>query len=81
MNSAMTMTVKKIPSDTLCGFNYFFSTHKECNSAKEVIEKYKVVGFPTFFIIDPMGKLIYVQRGYSESVETEIIELLKERMI
>lgn len=49
-------------------------------SAKEIIEKYKVVGFPTFFIIDPVGKLIYIQKGYSKSVETEIIKMINEKI-
>ena len=47
------------------------------HSAKSVGDKYFVTGYPTFFIIDPMGKLVLTIAGYRQDVENEIINYLR----
>ena len=50
------------------------------HSAKSVGDKYYVVGYPTFFIIDPTGKLVLTIAGYSQDIENEIANYLRENL-
>ncbi len=50
------------------------------HSAKTVGDKYYVIGYPTFFIIDPTGKLVLTIAGYSQEVENEITNYLRENL-
>lgn len=50
------------------------------HSAKTVGDKYYVFGYPTFFIIDPTGKLVLTKTGYSQDVENEIANYLRENI-
>jgi peroxiredoxin len=45
-------------------------------SAKTVGDKYFVFGYPTFFIIDPTGKLLLSKVGYSQNLENEVVNCL-----
>lgn len=47
------------------------------HSAKSVGDKFYVVGYPTFFIIDPVGKLALIVEGYGQDVENEIANYLR----
>jgi thiol-disulfide isomerase/thioredoxin len=46
------------------------------HSAKSVGDKYYVTGYPTFFIIDPAGKVVLRIAGYSHYTENEITSYL-----
>lgn len=50
------------------------------HSAKMVGDKYYVIGYPTFFIVDPTGKLVFSKTGYSQEVENEIANYLRENI-
>ncbi|BBE17582.1 thiol:disulfide interchange protein [Aquipluma nitroreducens] len=50
------------------------------HSAKTVGDKYYVVGYPSFFIIDPTGKLVLTIAGYSQDIENEIANYLKDNL-
>ena len=49
-------------------------------SAKSLGDKYFVVSYPTFFIINPAGKLVLTIAGYSQEVESEIADYLKKNI-
>lgn len=45
----------------------------------ETLKKYGVTGYPTFFVIDPKGKIIWTDSGYGEgSLEKKVRELVGE---
>jgi thioredoxin-related protein len=41
-------------------------------NGKEIVQQYGVSVFPSFFVIDKVGKIIYAVAGYDESVEKQI---------
>lgn len=49
-------------------------------SAKSLGDKYFVVSYPTFFIINPAGKLVLTIAGYSQEVESEIADYLRKEL-
>jgi peroxiredoxin len=50
------------------------------HSAKSVGDKYYVDGYPTFFIIDPTGKLALTIAGYNQDIENEIANYLRKHL-
>jgi Peroxiredoxin len=50
------------------------------HSAKSVGDKYYVDGYPTFFIIDPTGKLALTIAGYNQEIEKEIANYLRKNV-
>ncbi len=50
------------------------------HSAKSVGDKYYVAGYPTFFIIDPTGKLVLTIAGYNPEIEKEIATYLRKNV-
>lgn len=50
------------------------------HSAKSVGDKYYVIGYPTFFIIDPAGKLVLTISGFGQDSENEIVNFLKKNI-
>ena len=49
-------------------------------NGKEVAEKYGVIGFPAFFIIDKEGKIIYATAGYDKSNESEVVRIIEKAL-
>ncbi|HEX8277761.1 MAG TPA: TlpA disulfide reductase family protein [Segetibacter sp.] len=47
---------------------------------KEVAEKYGVSTFPTFFIIDKTGKIIYSKPGYNSAVGAEVEQVIQKAL-
>ena len=47
---------------------------------KEVAKMYHVSGYPTVYIIDKKGTIIYVQPGYGNDTEREIENIIKENL-
>ena len=47
------------------------------HSAKSVSDKYYVAGYPSFFIIDPTGKLVKIYTGYSKDLDNTIANYLR----
>ncbi|MEM6348332.1 MAG: TlpA disulfide reductase family protein [Bacteroidota bacterium] len=45
-----------------------------------ISQRYKVKGYPTFFLIDPEGVIIHVQRGYSEGEIWKLRKLIKKKL-
>lgn len=52
------------------------------HSGFEAKQLFKVIGFPTHFVIDPSGKIRYTRVGYSENIQeqlkNEILSILEE---
>ncbi len=46
--------------------------------SKEVVEKYKVTGYPSFYVINPKGEIIYSEEGYREGLDQELEKLLDQ---
>jgi peroxiredoxin len=63
---------------------WFFDKHKIkytiLMNGKDVAEKYGVSGFPSFFIIDKTGKIIYSREGFEDSVQSEIEAIIKNAL-
>ena len=49
-------------------------------NGKNVAEKYGVDAFPTFFIIDKAGRIIYSHTGYEPSVHSEIEQIVNDAL-
>jgi thiol-disulfide isomerase/thioredoxin len=47
---------------------------------KKVTNEYNIKAYPTFYILDAKGKIVYSQVGHSEQNEKEIDSLLKTRI-
>ena len=47
---------------------------------KDVIDDYHVSGFPTMYLIDKTGKIIYTQVGYSKEVDEKLEEIIKKNL-
>jgi thiol-disulfide isomerase/thioredoxin len=64
--------------------SWFCNKHKTNFSVllngKEVAEKYGVNGFPTFFIIDKEGKIIYSGAGYDKSIQSEVEHVIEKAL-
>ncbi|HEV7349787.1 TlpA disulfide reductase family protein [Telluribacter sp.] len=64
--------------------NWFCNKHKTDYSVllmgKVVAEKYGVSAFPTFFIIDKTGKIIYSKAGFNASVQTEVEQVIQKAL-
>ena len=56
--------------------NKFKANYPILLKGKAVAEKYGVSGFPTFFIIDKAGKIIYSSVGYSASTQSEVERII-----
>ncbi|MEO6001229.1 MAG: TlpA disulfide reductase family protein [Chitinophagaceae bacterium] len=60
--------------------NWFCNKHKAdypvLLNGKSVAEKYGVSSFPTFFIIDKTGKIIYSSVGYNASTPSEVERII-----
>jgi len=50
------------------------------HSAKSVGDKYFVTSYPTFFIIDPTGKLVLTISGFGQDAENEIVNYLRKNI-
>ena len=63
---------------------WFYDKHKltytVLMNGKDVAGKYGVSGFPTFFIVDKAGKIIYAHAGYGTSVQSEIEAIIKNSL-
>jgi len=49
--------------------------------AKEIAKKYRVSAYPTLFLIDRNGKIIYNQEGYGEGVDEELEGVIKKNLL
>ena len=47
---------------------------------KEAAKDYRVSGYPTMFLIDKTGKIIFVQVGYGENVEASLDEMIRNNL-
>lgn len=45
---------------------------------KSISEKYKVIGYPTFYIINKKGEIEYSKLGYSKNLEKEVDSVLNK---
>lgn len=50
------------------------------NENKEIPEKYKVSGYPTFYLVGKDGKILFSTAGFDESVEGKLEELIKSNL-
>lgn len=48
--------------------------------AEQVVDKYKIRGFPTFFLIDPDGKILWSEVGYSPEHEKTLDKLISDQL-
>lgn len=62
----------------------FFNKHKikypVLLNGKTIAENYGVSAFPTFFVIDKSGKIIYSQTGFDESSTSKIEKIIKKAL-
>ncbi len=47
---------------------------------KDVAKNYRVSGYPTMFLIDKTGKIIFIQEGYGKGVEETLDEIIKKNL-
>jgi thiol-disulfide isomerase/thioredoxin/outer membrane lipoprotein-sorting protein len=46
----------------------------------DVAKQYKVSGIPTFYVIDPAGKIVYADSGYSEAGEQKLAKAIDKAL-
>jgi peroxiredoxin len=49
-------------------------------SERSLASKYNVSGYPTLYLIDRTGKIVFSQSGYSEEMEVVLEELIKKNL-
>ena len=49
------------------------------NLAREIRKKYDVFGNPTFFVINPEGKIVKKYKGFAEQVFEEMKEIISKK--
>ena len=47
---------------------------------KELAKEYRVSGYPTLYLIDKKGKILFRQSGYGEGTEEKIEEIIKQHL-
>ena len=47
---------------------------------KDVAEDYHVSGYPTMYLIDKTGKIIFIQEGYGKEVDDVLDEIIKKNL-
>jgi thioredoxin-related protein len=47
---------------------------------KDVAKEYRVSGYPTIFLIDKTGKIIFTQVGYGKGTEETLEEVIRENL-
>ncbi len=47
---------------------------------KDVANSYNVTGYPTIYLIDKTGKIIYANSGFNEGFENKLEELIKNNL-
>jgi len=64
--------------------SWFCNKHKTNFSVllngKEVAEKYGVNSFPSFFVIDKEGKVIYSNAGYDKFIQSEVEYVIEKAL-
>ncbi len=45
-------------------------------ASKEIAKTYRVSGYPTMYLVDQDGRIIFVQEGYGDGVEAELEEII-----
>jgi peroxiredoxin len=55
-------------------------TYPSIIATKELAEEYNVSGYPTFYLIDKAGKIIFRQSGYESGKENIPVSLIKENL-
>jgi thiol-disulfide isomerase/thioredoxin len=49
-------------------------------NGKHVAEAFGVSGYPTFFVIDKSGRIVYAQTGYDQNTQLQIEEAIKKAL-
>jgi thiol-disulfide isomerase/thioredoxin len=60
--------------------NKFKTNYTVLLNGKSIAEKYGVDGYPTFFIIDHTGKILYVNTGYNASIQLEVEKVIQKAL-
>lgn len=47
---------------------------------KDVAKDYHVSGYPTMYLVDRTGKIIFIQEGYGKDVENKLDEIIKNNL-
>jgi peroxiredoxin len=47
---------------------------------KDVATQYRVSGYPTMYLVDKSGKIIYVQEGYGKDVDETLSEVIEKNL-
>jgi thioredoxin-related protein len=47
---------------------------------KEVAKAYRVSGYPTMFLIDKEGNIVFIQQGYGKSVDKQLKKVIKKHL-
>lgn len=55
-------------------------TYKILLDDKDVANSYNVTGYPTIYLIDKTGKIIYANSGFNEGFENKLEELIKNNL-
>lgn len=55
-------------------------TYNSLLMGNDVAQKFQVTGFPTLYVISKDGKVITTMSGYSETMDTELIDLINKNL-
>lgn len=49
-------------------------------ASKEIAETYRVSGYPTMYLLDQSGRVLYVEQGFGEGVEAKLEEIIVKNL-
>jgi peroxiredoxin/outer membrane lipoprotein-sorting protein len=55
-------------------------TYNTLLKGDEVSQKFGVTGFPTLYVLDKQGKIIHIGVGYSDTLDTQLINIIKKQI-
>lgn len=47
---------------------------------KEVVKEYRVSAYPTIYLIDKNGNILFIQEGYGKGTEEALEEVIRENL-
>jgi len=55
-------------------------TYTVLMDGKDVASSYHVSGYPTMYLVDKTGKIIFVQEGYGKDVDKTLDEIIEKNL-
>lgn len=55
-------------------------TYSVCVGGKDVVKDYHIISYPTMYLIDKTGKIIFIQEGCEKDIEAKLEKIIKKNL-